>query len=142
MREPRRGDYDSYTLKGNVQDMVAVLLPEALRIHNQPDLHGEAPKPEEMASFIMRYPQYVTEHYRTAAWVMADDRSASEELPVNYQRLAGSLIRVMLSDQELHEIAGQPYLSPAQRFAEAIEATPEELAADQALIARVLNQGE
>jgi hypothetical protein len=67
------------------------------------------PQPEEWARFLLRYPEYVEKGdkpmYEGAAQAFAASRKSADELRPDMQRLAGTLIAMSFSQEELTNMA-------------------------------------
>ena len=78
------------------------LVADSFRLFPLPDV--DIPEPSEWSDFLRQHPQYVDPRLRGFARLLAEDRNNSEQLAQDYQRLAGTLIRVTLTDEELISI--------------------------------------
>lgn len=59
------------------------------------------PKPNEWSDFLRTNPQYATGKDRIFAQHLAEDRTISEAMSPDHQRLAGTLIRISFTDDQL-----------------------------------------
>lgn len=91
------------SLADGAQEMLK-LLPDAFRLYPHPD-ETRDPSPQEFSAYLMKYPQYATAHYDLAALEFASNRQSVVGLSPEMQKLAGSLIAIKFSEQELIAIA-------------------------------------
>ena len=78
------------------------IIPESFRSY--PLAEQEVPTPMEWSDLLREKPEYVSALHMPAALEIASDRQIFEELPEPYQKLGGTLIRVMFTDQQLFSI--------------------------------------
>jgi hypothetical protein len=86
------------------------LIPESFRLFEIPGVRP--PKdPSEWSSFLLANPNYVDGRFRSMAIIIAEDRAVLEGMDEDYQKLGGSVIRVMFSDHELLDLHNGTYWS-------------------------------
>jgi len=95
-------NYVSPALAEGAQKMLE-LIPESFRLYPLTDM-PERIDPVDWATTLREHPQYVDGKWNNAALTLAHDRTILEQMSPEYQQLGGTLIRVMLSNEELNQI--------------------------------------
>lgn len=85
------------------------LVADSFRLFTIPDVNPPS-EPTEWSDFLRQNPQYVDHKQWATTYTIAEDRTVLEAMSEDYQRLGGTLIRVMFSDKELIQMHNETNL--------------------------------
>ena len=67
------------------------------------------PAESDLGDFLFQHPNYLNgQDWKTTGVFLANSAETIQDMPLGMQQLAGSLIRLTLSDEELTQIAHSP----------------------------------